>query len=285
MPRGFGQLPLNTTRPTYRSLRRLSFSIHQSDSLERMPPRDFTAPGSDGDTTGNSPWKKGVVFTNRKGSAKYEAGDRIWVGIKRGMFPIRSLVGFRDLYNRVSLIGEQRVFELVSARTDLAKTAPIICHGWMLVGDGGRPTTRTGEAKMAGAFVMLELQTNSQSPPQGERRPTDGELSIPGGTSLEDIARAEPQRAVEAYNEFDFAGSANDLITVSFGQKITPSENGAYDFQRSVESAAEFARSYHSRLASLGEVQTTFQIARREWFLADPSFATVHIFFHGQTPE
>jgi hypothetical protein len=155
----------------------------------------------------------------------------------------------------------------------------------MLVGDGGRSTTRTEDAKMVGAFVMLELRSaGSQSPPESERRPTDDELSIPGGASLEDIARAEPQRAVEAYNEFDFTNGANDLITVSFGQKITPSEEGTFDFQRTVDSAAEFAHSYHSRLAFFGEVQSTFQIVRREWFLADPTFATVHISFHGQPP-
>lgn len=268
------------------TLRAPSFSIHKSDILGRVELIDFTAPGSDGDTTGSSSWKKGVVFTNRKESTRFEAGDCIWAGIKRGMSPVRPVVGFQELYNRVSLIAEQRVSVLVSARTDLAGTAPIICHGWMLVGDGGRPTTRTEDAKMAGAFVMLELRSaGSQSPQEGERRPTHDELSVPGGASLEDIVRAEPRRAVEVYNEFDFSDSASDLITVSFGHKITPSEGGAFDFQRTVESAAEFAHSYHRSLVSFGEAQSTYLIVRREWFLADPTFATSHIFFHGQSPD
>jgi hypothetical protein len=104
-------------------------------------------------------------------------------------------------------------------------------------------------------------------------------LHTPGGSSLEDLVRAEPQPSAEVYNEFDFSDSEGDLVTVSFGETIIPVEDGVLDFEPSVDRAGKFARSYYGILASLEEVQTPFRITRREWFLADSRFLTVHVCF------
>src|SRR5262249_28050385 len=159
------------------------------------------------------------------------------------------------LYGRVTFIGTRRVAELASVRRHLAGTASIVCHGWRLLGAGGRLATLDEGGKIATAFVTLELRTaGKESASDGERQPTDEDLNTPGGTSLEDLMRAAPQRAAEVYNEFDFSDTGDDPVTVSFGERIAPGEDGVLDFGPSVERAETFAHSYYGMLASLGEV-------------------------------
>jgi hypothetical protein len=150
-----------------------------------------------------------------------------------------------------------------------------VCHGWRLLGEGGKPVALNEYGKIATAFVTLSLLTAGNEG-DGERQPTLAELKSPGGSSLEDLVRVEPQRAEEVYNEFDFSNSLNDPVTVSFGEKIAPGGDGVFDFGPSVERAERFALSYYRILASFGEVDTPFRIVRREWFFADPRFVTVH---------
>jgi len=239
----------------------------------------FSEPGSDGDLNPSvNIWKKGIVFTHRASPAGAEAGYRISVAFKRGVS--RPVAGFHDLYDRVSSIGTQRVAELAAENQHLASTASIVCHGWQLLGDGGRPVSLDEGGKIATAFVTFSVRKAAdQSASDGERPPTFEDLHTPGGNSLEDLVRAEPQRAAEVYNEFDFSDSEEDLVTVSFGETIIPVEDGVLDFGPSVGRAEKFARSYYGTLASLGEVETPFRITRREWFLADSRFVTVHVCF------
>ena len=143
---------------------------------------------------------------------------------------------------------------------------------------GGKAATLDEGGRIATACLMLALRTAaSESASDGERPPTDEELHSPGESSIEDLMRAEPQRAAEVYNEFDFSDTRDGPLTVSFGETIAPSEDGCLDFEPSVRRAEAFARAYHGMLAAFGEVETSFRIARREWFLADPVFVTVHV--------
>jgi hypothetical protein len=246
----------------------------------------FSEPGGEGDLDPSANiWKKGIVFTRRAASTEFPAdsegcrfpGYRISVGFKRGVSH-RPVVGFQDLYGRVFSAGTRRVAELVSANQNLATTASIVCHGWRLLGEGGKPVEPNERGKIAIAFVMLSLRAAGNEK-DGEREPTVADLGSPGGSSFEDLVRVEPQRAEEIYNEFDFSNSTSDQVTVSFGENIPSSEDGVFDFGPTVERAEKFARAYHGALASLGEVDTPFRVVRREWFLADPRFVTVHICF------
>jgi hypothetical protein len=190
------------------------------------------------------------------------------------------VVGFKELYYRVTFIGNRRVNELASIKPLLAGAASIVCHGWLLLAEGGRPASIEEGGKIASAFVTLALPTvGSEHTSDGERVPTDVDLLAPGGTNLDDLARIQPQRAAEVYSEFDFSGSRDDVITVSFGEALAPDEKATLDFRPSVERAEAFARSYHGMLASFGEVDAPFRIVHREWFLADQEFVTVHVCF------
>lgn len=239
---------------------------------------NFLEPGKDGDLDPSANiWKKGIVFTSRDTSSGFP-GYRISVGFKRGESASQPVPDFQDLYGRVFSLGTRRVAELASANRTLAPTASIVCQGWTRLGEGGKPVAPNEHGKIVAAFVTFSLLTFG-SEENGERHPTPVELEAPGGSTLEDLTRAEPQRAEEVYNEFDFSDSASDPVTVSFGEKIAPAGDGVFDFRPAVERAERFARSYHRTLASCGEVDTRFRIVRREWFLADPRFVTVHICF------
>jgi hypothetical protein len=242
--------------------------------------RKFSEPGRDGDLdTSVNIWKKGIVYTRKARSV--ETGYRLSVAFKRGVSPAHPLTGFQDLYSRVISIGTRRVAELISVEEHLAGTASIVCQGWRLLGEGGRLASLDEDGKIATAFVTLELRT-AESASDGERQPSDEDLNTPGGTSLEDLIRVAPQLAAEVYNEFDFSDTTDDPVTVSFGERIAAGEDGFLDFGPSVERAEAFTRSYYGMLASLGEVGSPLRIVRREWFLADPGFVTVHVCFSQQ---
>lgn len=235
-----------------------------------MPP-SFREPGSDGalDPSINI-WKKGIVYTHRPPPAGVIPGYRIFVSFKRGVSPDRPVESFRDLYSRVLSIGAQRVKELAQANESLSDEAATVCHGWMLLGEGG---------KMATAYILLELQARGKKDesPCGARTPTDEELSIPGGTDPVALMEARPQASAEVFNEFDFSDSSDDVVTVSFGESIATDPGDAFEFTGSVERAELFAQRYQSFLTSWGEVEAPRGVVRREWFLADARFATVHV--------
>ena len=91
-----------------------------------------------------------------------------------------------------------------------------------------------------------------------------------------------PQRADEIYNEFDFTDPSTpgaDPITLSYGESISGRDLNL-DFRPFVERAEKVARYYHALLQSLGEASTrSFQVRRREWFLASETLVTIQIFF------
>jgi hypothetical protein len=81
--------------------------------------------------------------------------------------------------------------------------------------------------------------------------------------------------------EFDFTeASAADTDPVTFSYGEPASGDGAIDFQPFVERAERLARDYYRFLQSVQETHAqAFRIIRREWFLADRNFATIHICF------
>jgi hypothetical protein len=51
-----------------------------------------------------------------------------------------------------------------------------------------------------------------------------------------------------------------------------------------VERAEQAAHAYHAFLQTVGEAdEGPLRVCRREWFLASPSFVTVHICFEAKT--
>jgi hypothetical protein len=231
----------------------------------------FLLPGRDGDFDPSlNIWRKGVVFTIRR-APEVTPGYRVSVAFKRIVSSTQALVSFRDLYERVASVGNQRVSELIAANP--SSEAVIVCHGWRLLGDAGN---------IAAAFITLALRSANESGSDfiGEPAPTDEDLLVPGGTRLEDLGRLAPHLEYEFYNEFDFTDPAvptSDSITVSYAETIPESLADSINFEPLVGRAETFAKSYHSRLKILGEVNSPFRPIRREWFFADPRLATVHI--------
>ena len=75
------------------------------------------------------------------------------------------------------------------------------------------------------------------------------------------------------------ANTRDGPVTVRFGENIAPSEDGRLDFEPSVRRADAFVRAYHGMLSAFAEVEAPLRVVRREWFLADPVFVTVHVCF------
>jgi hypothetical protein len=232
----------------------------------------FLLPGRDGDFDPSvNIWRKGIVFT--KTTLTVKSGYRVSIAFKRSVSSLQPLVSFRDLYERVASMGNQRVSELIAA--DPSLEAVIVCHGWRFLGDAGN---------IAAAFITLALRSADESETDfvGQQPPTDEDLLVPGGTKLEDLGRLAPQGKYEFYNEFDFtdpAAPSLDCITVSYAETIPENSADSINFQPFVEQAERFAQRYHDRLKILREVSSPFRPTHREWFFADRRLVTVHICF------
>ena len=239
----------------------------------------FLAAGADGELApGSSLWRKGLVYTTRpKPAGRLQHGDyRISAGFKRGVASAHAFTGFHDLYRRVVTVAGRRVSQLTCPDTREIPSSIILGHAWRPLGEN-----------IVTSLITLSLRCPAQDGSthglvRGELPPTDEALRFPGGATLEDLERLAPQRADELYNEFDFTDPSSpntDPITFSYGES-TFSSDQSLDFTPFVERAETVARSYHALLQSFGEAGAdSFRIQRREWFLASPSFVTVHICF------
>jgi hypothetical protein len=239
-----------------------------------MADPNFLAPGADGELgSGASLWRKGLVYTMRTRPAPLgRTGQNycISAGFKAGFGAAQSLTGFQKAYRRVATIVNQRASQLKCAETDARPAAVILCHGWRYLGDN-----------IVTALITLGLRCSDQGgiDAEGEPVPSEEALHSPGGATLEELARLAPQLADEVYNEFDFTyplTSNTDPVTVSYGERI--SGGGTVDFRPFVERAERLAHSYYDLLEIFGETSVRpLRIRRREWFLASPTFVTIHI--------
>jgi hypothetical protein len=237
----------------------------------------FMLPGCDGELDpATNVWLKGVVFTTWADMLRpaVAPGYRVSVGFKRGVSVVDPPADFRALYERVAFVAIQRMSELISRDPNLAVS--ILCHGWRLLGEA---------EKVATAFITLaiRLAEEVENGLDAERPPLVEELRIPGGTTLDELARLAPQHPDELYSEFDFTDASvpgSDLITVSYAEVIPRiPESDRFDFEPCVARAEAFANSYHKMLERFGEVSSPFRVTRREWFLIDRKLATIHICF------
>jgi hypothetical protein len=169
------------------------------------------------------------------------------------------------------MMASQAISGKTCVETGEAPHSIVSCQGWRRLGDGGG---------IAVAFIMLEVRC---SPPGaddcGEAEPTGEALLSPGGATHEELARLVPQHADEVYNEFDFTDpSAADPVTLSYGEPVL--NHDGLDFEPIVQRAARLAESYYAFLQTMGETRSdAIRVVRREWFLANQDFATVHILF------
>lgn len=240
----------------------------------------FLVPGSEGHLApGVDIWRKGLVYTKRLGIAPQRSvghGHRVSAAFKRKVGASHPFTGYGELYRRVRAIASLRISELTRIETGETPSSVVLGHGWMATSLGDR-------GEMAAAFITLEHLCSDPGATkiQGEPEPTEEALMSPGGATLEEIARLAPQRANELYSEFDFTEPSTaepGLVTLSYGESV--SDAGAVDFRPFVERAEGLAKSYRTFLESLGEVcSPAFRIVRREWFLADRNFVTIHICF------
>ena len=183
---------------------------------------DFLKPGADGEPAPEAGlWRKGLVYTTRAGrSRSWHSGDgyRISAGFKRSGPVGGAAAGFRDVYRRVAAVASYRVSQLTCPDSGKAPDAIILGHAWRPLG-----------ANIITSLITLSVRCGNQngSGETGEPTPTDGELSSPGGATLEDLERLAPQRADEIYNEFDFTDRGtrdSALITLSYGERTEGAE-------------------------------------------------------------
>jgi hypothetical protein len=240
----------------------------------------FLTPGADGElAAGTNLWRKGLVYTTRAklSGLSPEGNYRISAGFKRGVASAHAFTGFHDLYLRVLTVARRRVSQLTCPDTREIPSSVILGHTWRPLGEN-----------IVTSLITLSLrcpvrdESKARGLVTGELPPAEAALRSPGGATLEELERLAPQRADEIYNEFDFTDPSSpntDPITFSYGES-TFSSDPSLDFTPFVERAETVARSYHALLQSFGEAGAdSFRIQRREWFLASPSFVTVHICF------
>ena len=236
----------------------------------------FLAPGSAGELApGTNLWRKGLVYTTRAGSLDQFSGDDylISAGLKKGVSSAHAPSGFHDAYWRVVAVARHRISQLICPQTGEVPSSIILGHTWRFLGEN-----------ILTSLITLRLQcaTHDGIEATGEPPPTEEALRSPGGATLEDLERLAPQRANEIYNEFDFTDplkADTNLITFSYGQSIS-GRDPMLDFRPYIERAENAACSYHTLLKSLGESSAqSFRIQHKEWFLASPTFVTIHICF------
>ena len=237
----------------------------------------FWLPGRDGElATSANIWRKGIIFTRRARTPTQPGAKQrycVTVAFKRGISIAHRFAGFHDLYKRVSFVANGRIAELRLHDTSRLPASMILCHGWRLLG---------GTGHIATAFITREIQSDGElgSSLAGLQPPTEDDLRSPSGASIEQLMQLGPQRSDEVYNEFDFTDastSISDPITVSYAETVPVAAR--VDFEPFVERAESFALWYYNLLQSFGEVNSTFRIMGREWFLADSRLVTIHICF------
>jgi hypothetical protein len=239
-------------------------------------PSKFLAPGSDGELApGTDLWRKGLVYTTRAELWSQQSNQqdyRISVLFKKGVGAAQPFAGFNEVYRRVVAIADRRISQLTCPEKAEVPHPIILCQGWRWIGEN-----------IVTALISLSLRCSDQSLPhvQGEPAPTDEALLSPGGATLEELVRLAPHTAHEIYNEFDLTDPSTphaNVIAVSYGEPF--SGDAAIDFLPFVERAERLARFYYSLLKTLGESGSQpFRIRCRQWFLARPTFVTIHICF------
>ncbi len=194
---------------------------------------DFTQPGYDGGELpeGFELWRRGVVCT-RMSEVPVEF---VTVGVRR-------LAGSGDYAPLYAL-----------AKALLARQAPaatVIRHGWPTVGPC--------------IFVFV---TGVVGRAEGRPEPTDAELSVDGGDSLELLQAAGPQREGEVFNEFDL-GNSRGISMISYGERVLSA--AGFNYEPFMARAEDFARRHYGESA---------RILRREWFCATgPDVVVAHLF-------
>jgi hypothetical protein len=239
---------------------------------------NFLVPGHDGNLAAETDiWRKGIVYTRRSPMAAPQTVERTYrisVAFKRREDAVDASSGYSQLYRRVRTIAILATAKLACLQTGSMLTRNVVCHGWRNLREG---------SGIVNAFIAVDLHCAGSEAGEwsGEPEPTQEMLLSPGGTSLEDLARIGLQRADEFYNEFDFTEACTadtDPITFSHGERT--SGDGAIDFKPFVERAEQLAKDYYRFLQSVQEMHAqVFRIVRREWFLADRNFVTIHICF------
>jgi hypothetical protein len=237
----------------------------------------FNAPGHDGQLPGEANiWLKGVVYTRRSSPHEQhpaESGYRVSAAFKCGPVAAAANGGFRALYRRVRTLAEQAISEKKWPSPESTPVRKVLCHGWR----------NFGETNISTAFIMLEVRRSPLDCDEqtAELEPTEQDFLEPGGSSLDEIARLNPQRFDEFFNEFDFTESSipeSDLVTLSYGERFQ--SRGPLNFEPYVQRAEKQAERYRAFLKDQGETQSgAFKILQREWFLANHDFVTVHVCF------
>ena len=234
------------------------------------PDHKFLEPGSDGEPAPESLWRKGLVYTLR--TRKTHRDDyRISVGFKKGVAAVNATTGFQEVYHRVTAVGRHRISQLTCPDTGDAPRSIILGQTWRPLGDN-----------IITSLITLSLRCPGQSATNGELPPDDEALRSPGGSTLEELERLAPQHADEIYNEFDFTDPSSPnpaSITLSYGESVAGSGT-VFDFEPFVKRAGQAAHSYYQLLRKLGDASAAaLRIRHREWFLASPSFVTIHVCF------
>jgi hypothetical protein len=164
----------------------------------------FKTPGRDGQLPANANiWRKGLVYTRRSApDEEYLAkpGYRVSAAFKCGTGGSSADAGFQALYQRVRAVANQAIAEKTCSNAGETAGSIVLCHGWR----------RFGYPEISTAFLMLEFRCShlDDSEMKGETDPTEHDFLSSGGTSFEELARINPQRADEFYNEFDFSDAS-----------------------------------------------------------------------------
>ena len=230
----------------------------------------FLEPGSDGEPAPESLWHKGLVYTLRpRRSPGHDY--RISAGFKKGVASVDASTRFHEIYDRVAAVARHRISQVTCPDTRDTPGSIILGQTWRPLGNN-----------IITSLIALSLRCPGHHAVEGEFPPTGEALRSPGGATLEELERLAPQHADEIFNEFDFTDPSSPnpaLITLSYGESLSGSDT-VFDFEPFVTRAGKAAHSYHQLLRTLGDAgDRPFRIRHREWFLASPSFVTIHICF------
>jgi hypothetical protein len=239
---------------------------------------DFTNPGADGALPdGFVEFQCGLIYSvDPRILSPLVRGQRYRIfASARQKVAKKDVESYGPFYRRAKALLDVRLTELQGENGDPVR-AWVESHGWFGMDIPG--------GQLVGAVIALGVMCGEGvTPPAGQRDPTADDLRSPFVEQLpKSVADQREWSWDEYYNDFDLTDGEGSILTLSYGEYISPS--GGIDFAPMVRRAEHRARLYHESLAGRAD-GSVFRIIRREWRCietgkaARPLMAHVDVYF------
>ena len=242
---------------------------------------DFSRPGEDGRLPGGfQEFRRGLIYTVRPRMLDAPVcGERyrILVSTKRRIPAGEPWESYAPCYRRAAALLGARVEELRATSAAPLNTFTV-AEGWFRL--------ETPEGPIASAAITVDVLSGQDVGAVCDRdEPSDEALRAPFVEQLEAGVYERGPGWDEWYNEFDLLPSDRSIVSLSYGEYVSPS--AVLDFEPIVRRAEQRAHFQHESLEEHDRAGA-FRIIRRAWQCLEtgkpsqPLLAHVDIYFGGR---